>query len=57
MHGVGDFTIQQDSQGKQAMQATPSRPGPPAEWSARMRHIVQACTAYPYAFLRLWDGD
>ncbi|SAY49720.1 hypothetical protein KRIGEM_02701 [Komagataeibacter rhaeticus] len=39
------------------MQATPSRPGPPAEWSARMRHIVQACTAYPYAFLRLWDGD
>ena len=29
----------------------------PAEWSARMRQIMQTCRAYPYAFLRLWDGD
>lgn len=38
----------------QVIQA-PSRPL--AEWSARMRHLVQACATYPYAFLRVWDGD
>lgn len=27
------------------------------DWSVRMRHLVQTCRAYPYAFLRLWDGD
>ncbi|GCE83835.1 hypothetical protein MSKU15_2340 [Komagataeibacter diospyri] len=30
---------------------------PPREWSARMRHLVRTCVAYPYAFLHLWDGD
>lgn len=39
------------------MQARISPHSPKAEWSARMRYIVQSCTAYPYAFLRLWDGD
>ncbi|ARW17201.1 hypothetical protein KOEU_22690 [Komagataeibacter europaeus] len=39
------------------MQATGTLSTPPREWSARMRHLVRTCAAYPYAFLHLWDGD
>ncbi|QIP34097.1 hypothetical protein GWK63_13630 [Komagataeibacter rhaeticus] len=53
MTSQSNRTVRENRQCRQHHHAT----GPPAEWSARMRHIVQACTAYPYAFLRLWDGD
>lgn len=32
-------------------------PAPGAEWSSRMMDLMRTCMAYPYAFLRLWDGD
>ena len=39
------------------MQAIRAPHPPSRDWSFRMRHLVRACTAYPYALLRLWDGD
>ncbi|NVN37210.1 hypothetical protein [Komagataeibacter swingsii] len=39
------------------MQAVRTPSVPPRDWSTRMWHFVRACTAYPYAFVRLWDGD